>query len=225
MRIESNIKGVQDRLSRYQRAIPVAMQRANAAPEWAAEAQELAHKTLTALATPEQKPFIAEFVQTVRHGLWEGGFNLRMRSPFPPATSLAQFQAAGQAVQARDLSQNLFLGEVQNFEEMLLEWVANEKNKDRRDAGKSDAEIAGLISWIMLGQHAPGTKAAAAQAKLTPHIADFIARQNQQNRLDAVTVDRWLRAVLQAWRLLVLTQLPQKFKRELRATRGELLPT
>ena len=60
-------------------------------------------------------------------------------------------------MQARDLSQNLFLGEVQNFEEMLLEWVANEKNKDRRDAGKSDAEIAGLISWIMLG-HCAGLR-------------------------------------------------------------------
>jgi hypothetical protein len=221
VKITDNIAGVRDRLRRLEQNIPVAMQRANALEGWQAPAQAAATAALTALAQPNERKHIAAFVARVVAGVLPNGFSLRLSTPFGAPGTLAGYQAARAAVSPRDLSSNLFLSSVQNFEDQIVEWVRTEKDKDARDAGKTDEEIAGLLSWILLGQHDPNSKAARAQAKLTPHIAEYLARQD--DRLPAQTVTLWLRAVLAAWRELVRAEWPVKFRAHLRAMKGELV--
>lgn len=222
MKINHNIGSVVARLNRLQAAVPVAAAKALQQAAWLVDARELAERTLLSLATPDQRQFVPMFVATVVAGVLEGGMFLRMRNPFPPAQTLPDIQAARAAVSNQDLGGNLFLKQVQDFESLLEEWVATEKDKDKRDAGKTDEEIASLLSWILLGSHEPGSRAAVAQHKLTPHIAQFLARR--QSRLDAPTSNLWLRTVLMAWRELVALKFPERFRAELRSAREQLIP-
>jgi hypothetical protein len=45
-------------------------------------------------------------------------------------------------------------------------------------------------------------KEAAARQKLMPYIVDFINRKQAMDRLDAATVEVWLRAVHEIWWVL-----------------------
>jgi hypothetical protein len=204
--IESNLAGVIRRTEALIRNIPVAMEQALAPALWIDEARELALRTLLAVAAPQDRQHIAGFVATVTAAALEkGGLALAMKTPFPELRNiLAQTQVARRVIGPADLSQSLFQGQLADFDQLILEWVetpenAGGKRRDSRDWGKSDEEIAALISYIMLSPN-PGPRALAARARLTPHIAAFLEQAQQGNRLDAVTVDVWLRAVLAAWR-------------------------
>ena len=135
--------------------------------------------------------------------------------------TMQDIQAARVAVNPVDLSQNLFLQEVQKFEDLMTQWVQTEKDKDRRDAGKTDEEIGNFISYVMLTP-VPTPRMMEARVALMPHIADFLKRQQASARLDGATVETWLRAVVAAWRNLVRDLFPQRFCKELNAVRGEL---
>ena len=77
------------------------------------------------------------------------------------------------------------------------------------------AAVAVLANWVALVAAAVLVPAAVACPAATP-LPTALAR------LDAATVDTWLRAVLAAWRNLVRALFPQRFHAELRAARGEL---
>jgi hypothetical protein len=152
-----------------------------------------------------------------------------MNSPFPPDQTLADMAAARAAASPVDLAQNLFLQEVQKVEDWLTQWVEQEKNKDQRDTGRTDEQIAHFIAYVMftpdggryIVRNGPN-KGRLVRDVFMPHIVDFLQRKQAGGRLDAATVDAWLRAVLAAWRNMVRDLFPQKFHAELRAVRGEL---
>ncbi len=229
MKIESNILGVRDRCSRLQRAVPVAIERALAPDQWLEDARAMAERVLLGVAQPKERQFIPVFVRTVLAGVLPGGFTLTMRNPFPPAQTLADLQAARAAMSPADLFSNLFRGQVQQFEDLLAEWVATVKDKDQRDAGKTDAEIAEFISYALL---APGgdslivrsgpNQGRTVREVFTPHIVDYLTQRQALQRLDAATASHWLRLVLAAWRELVRLKFPEKFRAHLRVARGEL---
>lgn len=228
MKLESNIAGVIDRLERLKRSVPVAVERAVAPANWLDEARAIAERTLLAIAQPKERVFIADFVRTITAEVFEGGFALRMKSPFPPMQTLGQMQALGQAVDPRDLYQNLFLGQLQEFEELLTEWVATEKDKGRKDAGKTDEEIARFISMALIGPEDLIVRSGKNKGRLVrdvfaPHIAAFLAKKQISNRLSDATVNDWLRLVLAAWRQLVKSQFAPKLRAELGKASGELI--
>jgi transcriptional/translational regulatory protein YebC/TACO1 len=86
---------------------------------------------------------------------------------------------------------------VEEFDALMLEWVETEKRKDARDAGKTDEEIAALISRIMLSPKM-GPKGIDARDRLRPHIEESL-RRKLGGDLSAETVDYWLRTVLAVW--------------------------
>ena len=218
-----------DRLKRLQRAVPAAVHRALAPAAWLAEARQVAEAALLAVAQPKERGFIPDFARTVTAEVLAGGFALRMRNPFPANQTLADFQAARAAMPAGDLFQNLFSGKMLEFEDLLADWVATVKDKDQRDARRTDAEIAEFIAYALLapGGEALLVKRGRNQGKsvrdvFAPHIADWLAAIQTGNRLPAATVNDWLRLVLAAWRELARVKFPSKFRAELRALKGEL---
>jgi hypothetical protein len=237
VQFKSNIAAVISRTKRLQsHDIPSAMKRALNKDYWSKQAYAEAEAALNGLANNDQKQFVAGFLATLKSmGLDPAGFVLTMNSPFPPEQTVAGLAANRAAVSPLDLAQNLFLSEVQKVEDWLTEWVATEKDKDKRDAGKTDEEIGSFISYAMFAPGGeklivgPGTKekpnpnaGRTVREVFTPHITDFLKRKQAAGRLDAETVDAWLRAVLVAWRNLVRDLFPQKFHTELLAVRGEL---
>lgn len=231
MDIESNISAVVARTQRLaSRDIPAALQRAlKPSPTLLQQARETAERTLLALAKPNQRAFVPAFLETIVNGIFGTGFFVRMKNPFPTPKSVQDFQAARSAVSPQDLSQNLFLKSVQEFEQMMEEWVATEKDKDQRDAGRSDADIGNFISFVMLTPmggnlivRSGPNKGRTVREVLSPHITEFLQRRQSRETLTPGTVDIWLRAVLAAWCALFRRILPERIMVELKAARTEL---
>lgn len=222
MRVESNIAGVIGRVERLRRHdIPAALKQALDPAKWLELAWREAERTLWALAKPEQWTHVPRFLETLKALPVADGFRLRMRTPFLASATLTDLQAARAAVSPRDLNENLFLGRVQQFEEWITEWVEKEKRRDARDANKSNEEISQFISYLMLTPQ-PTPAELEARRKLMPHIMDWIQRRQGRDKLDAATVDAWLRAVLAAWRRMVQAHFGEMFRKEFRAVRTEL---
>lgn len=225
--IDSNILGVMRQTEDLiERRIPEAMERAFDPAFWYRDARDLAIRTILAIADPKERKYIPDFADTVTAGvLGGGGLSLQMHTPFPELRDmLASAQSARAAMNPQDLGQNLFRLPVQEFEDLILEWVEQAKHKDARDAGKSDEEIAQLISYILLSPNLKaGGKGERARAALMPHIAEFLQQHQAANRLPAETTDRWLRAVLVAWRELLRLKYPSKVREILHGAESTLL--
>ena len=191
--------------------------------QWQKAAREEAERTLLAVAEPNQRQFIPEFLNTVTAALAGGGLSVRMGSPFKGAQTLGDYQAARSAVRPGDLGMSLFQANVEEFRDLMTEWVEKEKKKDARDAGKSDEMIGEFISWIMLTP-SPSIGQARARASLMPHIIDFLQRQQATTQLDAKITDTWLKAVLASWRGLVRARFPGLFCAAVRAGHPEAKP-
>jgi hypothetical protein len=218
MKFETNAGSVRDRIAQLRDGvIPQALNRTLQPERWRALARMEAESTLRAIADPAQALFIPNFISTLIAGMLPDGFWLAMRSPFAMEQTVADFQAARAAVSPKDLGQNLFYQDLQRFDELITEWVATEKRKDARDAGKSDEEIGHFIAYLMLTP-TPTPRERAAREKLMPHIVDFLQRRQAASRLPAEVVETWLRAVAVAWRIMICAHLPAMLKTELRAT-------
>lgn len=211
--IGSNLKEVIAQTERLLVAIPEAMESAWRPELWIEEAKDVAARTMQALASGEEAKYIPDFVETVTAGLLpSGGLSLKAKNPRSAGmATLPEAQAARGALIPG--MRGLFQEQVQNFEELLLEWVETEKRKDKRDWGKTDEEIADLISYILLSPTL-GPKGEAARKKLAPHIEAFLAKRAAAG-LSAEKASEWLRAVLAAWRELVRMKYAGKVRHEL----------
>lgn len=227
MEFESNIAGVIRQVERLRDHIPVAMDKALKPKHWHAAARDLAQRTLLAIAKPVERRFISGFVEDVTATVLQaGGLGLQLRSPFPALRNLLGDAQSARAALDPVNPYDLFRGQVSEVEDLILQWVETPveeggKHRDSRDWGKSDEQIANLISYIMLSPNV-GVKGSVARQKLAPHIAAYL-QKSQADRLSAPAVDRWLRAVLAAWRELVRTQYPARVREELLALKGDLL--
>lgn len=229
MRLDSNLSGVIRQTERLIQRIPKAMEQALHPDRWRDDARTLAFNTLNAIAQTNEAVYVGQFVATLEAAvLAGGGLSLKLRSPFPPVATLTAAQQARTLLDPSHGFSSLFLGPVQEMEAFILEWVATQKDKDQRDAGKSDQDIADFISYVLLS---PGganvivssgkNKGRYARETLMPHLEEFL-QQQQRGRLAPETVTLWLRAVLAAWRHLLRLKYPARVRAELRAMKGEL---
>lgn len=225
--LTSNVSGVLRQTERLIQRLPQVMESALHADQWRDEARDLAFRTLHALAQPNEAPYVGQFVATLQAAFSAGTLSLVMKSPFPPALTLPAAQAAKAALDPTAGAGSLFLTPVQEFEALILDWVGTPegqggKRRDARDAGKTDEQIADLISYIMLTPfEALGHKGQLARLRLTPHLEAFVQRQTAGG-LPQSTVDLWLRAVLAAWRKLIQFKYPERVRAELLKLKGEL---
>ncbi len=227
MTVTSNLAGVMDRMRRLPRAVPVALARTLEPASWLVEARAAAERALKAEAKPAEEIYIGRFVAAVISDVLAPGpgFSLALRAP-PSKTpmTLADLQTARSLM--RPGFQDLFRQQVQEFEDLLEQWVANEKRKDRRDAGQSDRDIAEFISYALLSPDGDTLKVKSGKNKdmlvgdvFAPHIAKYLAAQSVTGQLPPTVVTRWLRAVLTAWKEMVRVVAPRKFHKELKLAR------
>ncbi len=120
----------------------------------------------------------------------------------------------------------------------ITEWVVSEKHLTERDEGKTPDEIADDLMFI-LGVNETrrpyedsGLRRDAAEG-LLPHIQDFIDRASRgevdgmqhliQQTIPAEQVQRWLKAVLKAWRRDVPPWLRDRIEHDLEKLTKESL--
>ena len=232
MKLESNVNGVLDRVRRMPRDIRAAMARTLAPSQWEKALADEAKRTLWALAKPNvglasaEWSFVESFLQTLLVAPFMNGFLARLSNPLPPVLAIEDFMMA-RGLQTRALNTGsgptLFSDFLNQFDQMMTDWVATEKRKDRRDWDKSDEEIGHFMGYLMLTPDgALSDKEKAAKQKLWPHIAEYVQRRQTEKRLNADTANAWLLAVLAAWSAMVRRQFPERFHGHLAAVRSEL---
>jgi len=241
MTITSNIQGVLDRAIRRPRDVRTALMRTLMAGDWDKLLRAEAKKALWANAKQAEWSFVDVFINTVLTGPFVTGFFARMSNPIPPILYLEDF-AMARGLQTRALNEGsgptLWSGFVNQFDQMVVDWVANEKKKDARDWEKSDEEIGRWIGYLMLtpdsklnakpsgrinpvtGQ--PDLSELEAKHHLMKHIVNYIQRRQTANRLASDRINEWLLAVLAAWSVLVRREFPGKFREQLKIVRTEL---
>jgi hypothetical protein len=223
VRLVSNIDAVIGQVERLKANVPKAAQAVLTPERWADPARRMAQSILTTLAKPEEQRFVAAFVKTVTAALVDGGLSIAMHDPGTSVQNLTltEAQTARALNRANELGLGLFDKPLFTFEELILKWVQTPeeeggKKRDHRDWGKTDEEVATLISRIML---TPGVERGSgldeARKKLMPHIVAWL-QQNENQPLSPVTIDLWLRAVLAGWREMVKLYFPSMLKHELR---------
>ena len=228
MKLDSNIQGVLDRVKRRPRDLRQALALTLAPAEWDATLRVEAKRTVWALAKQAEWGFVEPFIQTVMVAPFLGGFFARMSNPMPPVLEMEDIMMA-QVLQTRALNTGsgptLFSDFLNQFDQMMTDWVATEKRKDKRDWDKRDEDIGHFMGYLMLTPDARlSDKERAAKAKLLPHLADYIARRQTEKRLSADTINAWLLAVLAAWSALVRRAFPELLRGHLAAIRGDLVP-
>jgi len=236
LNVTSNIDGVIYRCQRHPQDIRKALAATLRPEEWAEALRREAKTTLWAIARQPEWSFVESFTATalVFAAPLQAGFVARLTNPLPPALAIEDFMMA-RGLQTRALKDGsgatLFSDFLNQFDQLMTDWVATEKHKDKRDWDKSDEEIGAWIGHLMLtpdGQlsatpSGPGrVSEQEAKRRLLPYIADYLARRQAAKRLDSATANAWLRAVLAAWSALVRREFGPRFRNRLQALRQEL---
>jgi hypothetical protein len=216
-----NINAVIAQLERLRADIPKAVERALAWEKWIERAGEVAEATLNGLSTPDEQRWVRPFVEAIQGFVLHGqvGFGLKLASPLPRLRSLLNEAVAARATgaTAAEAMTGLFGRSIRELEEAILEWVQTEKDKDERDLGKSDEEIARLLTYVLI---APDLGPAGVQARqgLMRHIVPWLQREQESAAgLPPETVDLWLRAVLAAWTAMVRAEVVGRIRAELKS--------
>lgn len=237
MQMESNIGGVRERLRRYPRDVRTALDRTLDPAAWQEALRQEAARTLYALAGNLQQGFVKPFLNTVMvfAAPLKDGFFARMTNPLPPNLTVQDFAIArglqGVRTDKGETGPGLWSDYLNQFDALLTEWVATEKRKDKRDWSKSDEEIAQWIGYLMLTpdhllsnheERDGRVSELEAKRRLMPHIAEFLNRRQNANRLPDGVAAQWLLAVLAAWSALVRREWRIRFQGHLTAARSEL---
>ena len=197
-----------------------------------------ANAVLTALATPGQERLVTAFVGAVDWDLVKRGAIWTLKVPLgaPGLASVSAAQAAilrthgyMRREPADDDRADPFSGtrlrplratpdEAANLNLVrtaIEEWATREK---RLGPDETPAEAAERIAWILgvSDDTRPGSRSSAvddAAAALTPHIQKWMIDHPSGDAAgsrgsDDATIQGWLEAVLYAWRVMVLEELP-----------------
>ena len=226
--LTSNLNKVIGQVESLKAEVPRAIARALLPSKWIERAREVAEVTLMGLAGADQREYVGGFVRAVSATVFNGtSLRLSLTNPRPRLREvLSEAQSARAATSPASVAESrgldLFARTVTEFEQLILDWVQTApedggKLRDARDDGKTDEEIAHLISYIMLSPQL-GEQGRQARDALLPHIVQFLqAGEAARVGLTAETIDLWLRAVLAAWRNMVRDELAQRIRAELKA--------
>ena len=225
MVITSNVQGAIDRTRKRPRDIALAMAATLAPAPWVETLKLEAQRTLWAIAKPAEWQQVKLFLPIVDK--LADGFFAALNNPIPPILSVEDFAIVNhmQQTQGRDgqSGPNLFSGLLNQFDDLITEWVATEKHKDQRDWDKSDEEIGHFIGYLLVtpdGKLSPKEK--AAKAGFMRHIPQWLEKKQTDKRISDDMVNAWLLAVLAAWRALVVREFPARFAAQLNK-QGEAL--
>ena len=231
MNFTSNIGSVVKRLERFEAGIPRVLRRATEPRLWEGVLRGVAQRTLREVAAgdpEEHRAQIPGFIQSILSlALEPAGFVISMNKPDPNTETIGQALevSGGDGRRRLDPSQASILEEAR---EGVRAWVSTPveeggKRRDERDAGLTDGQIADRILQILFHRNRTPERDTATAA-LTPHIEEFLANRYGQG-LPPETVERWLLAVLEAWRKTVLAQLPTLVRQEFRVLVQEIQTT
>lgn len=234
-RISSNLSQVIERTRRLRdRDIPAALQAALQPSRWKGMAAQEARDTIGAIAEDGDKQFIEPFIKTIYATLFEGGLLLGMQDPSTHfSLAVAQLGLPGTAGQKY---QEVRVDDPVEFEQQVLDWVANEKRWDiERDGEKTLENIYEKAAWITrLILAPPGTLSAVpssynsmseleARDSLIEPVMEYILKQTSGTpsapQIAPETAATWLRAVLSAWREMVRVNYPRLVKQSVREMR------
>lgn len=231
LKLDSNILGVLNRLRRRERDIHTAFERTLDGHQWFELLKNKASMTLQQTATLEEQPMVMAFLRTFLSDVLPMGFFAELRDPQSPILGVDAFVYASQ-MQAEDagrgLGPGLFSRALNDWDQMIEDWVATEKDKDKRDWDKTDADIARWISYALLHPECEWVVQSGKNAGkkvrdvFLPHITKWIIQRQRSVRLPEEKVDRWLREVLAAWSDLVRREVPRRFMKNYDAARKEL---
>ena len=251
MRLSSNISQVIRRLERLQAGLPEAVKAALDPAYWGPRLEVVTLKTLQAMFAQERdvqaRARLDRMAQQIAETLiavarpegilircWlppdsvksftltsAAEFNLKQRTPMGRMRKWAMPDAAGEANLA-------------SARQTVLDWVALEKNRDERDAGLTDEEIAdrlmeilGLSDRAIPRERTPEMDMAAVA--LTDAIQSWLSGEGQSppttkmqdaapvnpGTLDPAMARQWLGAVMEAWKAFVRAHLKERLDMEL----------
>lgn len=215
-----------DRVRKHRVDIATSMAAVLAPEHWVEVMRAEAHKTIWAIAKPEEWQQVKLFT-TLTDKLADGFFSA-MNNPIPPIMAIEDF-AIVRHMQQTDVQKgrsgpNLFSNLLNQFDEMMAEWVANEKHKDMRDDGKTDEEIGSWIGYLLMTPDAKlSAKELAAKQGFMKHIPQWLNQRQTTKRLSDDTVNGWLLAVVAAWKALVIREFPGRLAAALEKKREVLL--
>lgn len=240
------IEGAMGRLMRLRDGIPGAVGEGLEPGRWLSAAKWHAEVALRGMAQGYEIGLIPRFVATVSTAVWGGpGKGLAISAGWDSGSSqgiVGRARAAkygseireypGEVQRRRRVPAALPIGVAQELEQLrqgIRDWVREEKRKDAKEEGLGDEQIAENIMFI-LGVHersdpletSPDLE--AARAALTPHIEAFMVAGDVEGRsgLTAERASEWLKAILKAWREMVLREAPAVLLQEIRRLRGRI---
>lgn len=210
-------------LERFEERIPFALSRATDPKRWVDRARKRANEVMSELAeNGEEQALVPKLAGQITAAFWGGGgdgggagtagsFGMVWKLDVPEegldVGSTLRSEATG------DLFRGSNIQNLNRLQEYLLDWVRLEKNKDQRDAGLTDEQIARRILHILIGT---GPKQNEARDKLMPHIQAFIDQQAKETLGDS-KLARWLNAILDAWADLALEEVSEAVEDEIAA--------
>ena len=231
IKVTSNLDAVIGRFERRVERIPAAMTAALAPGQWREQAVTTAERVLAGIPKqPGEEKFVPVFVKQIYVTLFEGGLLIGLRAPDSKISLVAaQLTLPGEASPVAELKLDGVEAEAQ-FEQMLNDWVENEKRWNPEvDGPKTPEDIRSKAQFIFTellktsdfkvvqeGPNAGRTVRDAFMPHILEYIADLNEKQGEANGLDPVTASIWLTAVLAAWSKLVRDGYRAKVKAELK---------
>lgn len=209
------------RMERFVRDLPMTMSLAFQPRDWLPLARQTAEDTLMLVAkSAEQQVYVPQFVRLVM--LNDLGLGMEWTMGRPPMAGGINVASAARLLQLGELFAWGASKDAEQLMRLVQQWVATEKVKDARDAGRSDSQIAGRLLRVIrcegIQSPVPGTVRGSAQSVsnaggLLRHLQDFADRA--KDVLTEAEVNEWMEAVLAAWSELALAHVPRRLMKEI----------
>ena len=225
IKLENNVRQVIDQLQLIKAGVERGRARLLAHTYWRERATVVATDTVTLLAKPDETQHILTVVRTIVSGVFEDGF-MNSMSAKPKSGRAVDIKGLAMSVPLMDdpargeslpLWRAAFFAHQDEAFEAIRQWVeSGQKEIDERDKNLDPLEIAENIYEILFNEErTPGRDAARDSLLKTdeesdnptnpqhPHLLDAVRKSAGVKGLDPESAERWLLAVLAAWRKLI----------------------
>lgn len=226
MRIQSNIKGLIRQMTRLRALVPEALEKSVSPAKWSEVARNHARLALEALAKNDaERAMIPSFIQTVTAVMIGGGtLRLSIAAPSNPAADVADMvhrrMDYADEMARPGPKRRVGLGEddaatAALLDQAILDFVIEEKRLTEDEVDEPPESIAARLKAILFN----GQLSLVDRLPLANAIQDYIKRFWYPAHLGGPVPDvgHWLPAVLNAWRVMFLTNWPPLIRQELRS--------